>query len=91
MAAASPVICYNTHAVTKYEQLIETLKTDILGGKYSRTEPIPSVRALMRRFSLSDSTIGRALDEVSQGGCEKVSAYSRRSFGECATIGLTSG
>ena len=62
------MICYNTHAVTKYEQLIETLKTDILGGKYSRTEPIPSVRALMRRFSLSDSTIGRALDELTREG-----------------------
>ena len=53
---------------TKYGMLAETLKSEILGGKYGEHNPFPSIRALIRRFGLSDSTVQRALDELASLG-----------------------
>ena len=35
----------------KYKAIFETLKEEILGGKYSATRKLPSEAHLMRRFS----------------------------------------
>ena len=53
---------------TKYSMLVETLKNEILGGKYVLSKPFPSIRALIRRFNLSDTTVQRALDELFHQG-----------------------
>lgn len=53
---------------TKYGTLVETLKKEILSGKYGPQNPIPSMRALMRRFKYSDSTVQRALDALTAKG-----------------------
>ena len=54
--------------VTKYSLLVEALKNEILGGKYHSNKPFPSIRALIRRFNLSDTTVQRALDELFHQG-----------------------
>ena len=49
---------------TKYGALLDTLKNEILSGKYRSNFPFPSVRALISRFKLSDRTVRHALDEL---------------------------
>ena len=49
---------------TKYGTLFDTLKNEILSGKYRSNLPFPSVRALINRFKLSDRTVRHALDEL---------------------------
>lgn len=52
----------------KYKTLFETLKTDILSGKYNVQNPFPSMRALIRRHGVSKTTVQRALDELVHQG-----------------------
>ena len=52
----------------KYRTLVESLKTEILGGRYGAKSPFPSVRALITRFGLSKTTVQRALDELFHQG-----------------------
>ena len=53
---------------SKYKSLIETLKSNILSGKYGVGNPFPSVRALIKRFGLSNTTVLHALDELVHQG-----------------------
>lgn len=53
---------------SKYRLLVETLKSDISGGKYRTGKSFPSIRALIRRFSVSKTTVQRALDELYHQG-----------------------
>ena len=53
---------------SKYRTLFETLKKDILCGKYSSAKPFPSLRLLMRRHGLSKNTVQRAIDELVHQG-----------------------
>ena len=57
----------------KYKQLVRTLKENILSGKYGNAYPFPSVRSLIRRYGLSNTTVLRALDELVKQGliCRK--------------------
>ena len=52
----------------KYRTLVETLKTNILSGKYGAQSSFPSMRALISRFGLSKTTVQRALDELFNQG-----------------------
>ena len=54
--------------MTKYGMLVETLKSDIFSGKYGAQNPFPSIRSLIHRFRLSDSTVQRAFDELTNMG-----------------------
>ena len=60
----------------KYKQLVETLKGNILSGKYGDAYPFPSVRSLIRRYGLSNTTVLHALDELVRQGliCRKQGA-----------------
>ena len=53
---------------TKYRTLVETLKGSVLDGKYGSGKPFPSVRALIRRYGLSSTTVLHALDELVRQG-----------------------
>ena len=53
---------------TKYGKLLEALKAGIRSGKYGPGSPFPSLRALIRRFGLSDRTVQHALDELESEG-----------------------
>lgn len=53
---------------SKYKSLIETLKSNILSGKYGVGKPFPSVRALIKRSGLSNTTVLHALDELVHQG-----------------------
>ena len=61
---------------SKYKQLVETLKSSILSGRYGNSNPFPSVRSLIRRHGLSNTTVLRALDELVRQGliCRKQGA-----------------
>jgi LacI family transcriptional regulator len=48
----------------KYKTLAETLKKNILDGKYGVGNPLPSMRGLIGRFGVSKTTVQRALDEL---------------------------
>ena len=52
----------------KYKTLFESLKRDILSGKYNAENPIPSIKALMMRFGLSKNTVLHTLDELKHEG-----------------------
>jgi len=56
----------------RYRQIVETLKDDILSEKYRCDQPFPSVRALMRRFGVSNATAHRVISELVQCGCVSV-------------------
>ena len=51
--------------LTKYGVIVETLRKEILGGKWSSNPAsFPSERALVRRFGVSRPTISQALQEL---------------------------
>ena len=52
----------------KYRKLVETLKGDISSGKYGNGNPFPSVRALIKRYGLSNTTVLHALDDLVRQG-----------------------
>lgn len=52
----------------KYSTIVETLKAEILSGKYCLSKPFPSIRALIRRFKVSDTTVLHAFDELAHQG-----------------------
>ena len=53
---------------TKYKVLVESLKKNILSGKYGKGNPFPSIRALIRRQGLSNTTVLHAMDELVRQG-----------------------
>ena len=53
---------------TKYKAIFETLKDEILGGKYAKTRKLPSEAQLMRRFGGSRVTVIHALQELCNKG-----------------------
>ena len=52
----------------KYRMLLESLRKDILSGKYASEQSFPSVRALSRRFGLANTTVQRAVEELAHQG-----------------------
>jgi GntR family transcriptional regulator of arabinose operon len=52
----------------KYRQLFESLKNDIVAGRYSPGQKLPSEAALVRRSSMSRITVTRALRELQDAG-----------------------
>jgi GntR family transcriptional regulator of arabinose operon len=54
--------------VPKYQQVLDTIKTDILSGRYQPGQKLPSEAGLLKRFGTSRITIGRALRELQQAG-----------------------
>ena len=54
-----------------YKWVYETLKREILGGKYSSGKSFPSSTALVRRFEIARFTIRQALDILAKEGLIK--------------------
>ncbi len=53
---------------SKYKALVAMLKKNILDGKYGNEGRFPSVRALIRRHGLSNTTVLHAVDELVRQG-----------------------
>ena len=53
---------------SKSRALLESLKRDILNGKYGSGQRFPSRRALAGRFGIAATTVQRALDELANQG-----------------------
>ena len=66
----------------KAREIFETLKRDISNGKYDAASPMPSERALMRRFGVARATVASALDELERAGF----VYRRRGSGTYPVI-----
>ena len=66
----------------KAREIFETLKRDISNGKYDAASPMPSERALMRRFGVARATVASALDELERAGF----VYRRRGSGTYSVI-----
>ena len=52
----------------KYQQVLDSIKGDIVGGRYQPGQKLPSEAALVKRFGTSRITVGRALRELRQTG-----------------------
>ena len=77
----------------KYKTIYETLKSEILGGKYSSGHRFPSEAQLIRRFGGSRITVIHALQELSRIGLivrrkGQGSFLSRRATNYGRSIGL---
>ena len=57
-----------TERTAKYLAVADTLKREILNGKYESHERFPSEEALARRFGASRPTVERALRELKREG-----------------------
>lgn len=55
-------------AESKYAKVVETLKGEILNGRYSSHFSFPSVAMVMRRFGLANATAVKALDKLKEQG-----------------------
>ena len=55
-------------SMPKYRTVVETLKAEILSGKHPVSKSLPSVRSLIRRFGVSDTTVLHALDDLTAQG-----------------------
>lgn len=53
---------------TKSRTLFESLKRDLLSGKYGMGRSFPSVRAIIRRTGFSNTTVLHALNELASQG-----------------------
>lgn len=80
---------------TKYKVIVETLRNEILGGKWSSPgSHFPSERALVRRFGVSRPTIAMALQELcgqgyvlrKQGRVTSLTRNARKACGSIAVI-----
>ena len=76
---------------SKYAKVYETLKRDILSGKYSSRTPFPSVAMIIRRFGISNLTAVKVLDKLKNDGL--VQSYQGRGMfvtnqGRSRKIGL---
>ena len=60
----------------KYQQVLESIKHDILCGRYQPGQKLPSEAALVKRFGTSRITVGRALRELRQAGLVRSHAGS---------------
>ncbi|HYY28473.1 MAG TPA: GntR family transcriptional regulator, partial [Chthoniobacterales bacterium] len=66
----------NAFQVPRYQQVLESIKNDILSGRYQPGQKLPSEAVLVRRFDTSRITVGRALRELRQAGLIKSHAGS---------------
>ena len=55
-------------AQSKHRDIFETLKADILDGKYEDGKPLPSAFALMKKFGVARGTVDRAMTELEHEG-----------------------
>lgn len=60
----------------KYRDVVETLRKDILSGKYSLQSPFPSVAMIMRRFGISNMTAVKVMDKLKHEGL--IASYQGR-------------
>lgn len=54
--------------VAKYHEVVETLKNEILSGKYPLHVPVPSHASLIRRFGISKLTAVKVMDRLKESG-----------------------
>ncbi|SHH05772.1 GntR family transcriptional regulator [Anaerosphaera aminiphila DSM 21120] len=51
-----------------YEQLVNSIRTEILTGRAKENDPLPSIRSLSKSLEISIITVKRAYDELEKEG-----------------------
>jgi len=81
-----------TDKTPKHQQVFETLRREILSGKYRPGQKLPSEADLVKRFGASRITVGRAVQELRQRDLVERRAgsgtYLRATKAEGFTFGL---
>lgn len=62
------IILNNSSMMPIYEQLVEQVKNEILSGKLTENEVLPSVRALSGELRISALTVKKAYDKLEEEG-----------------------
>ncbi len=62
------IILNNQSMVPIYEQLMEQVKSEIIGGSLAENEVLPSVRALSAELRISALTVKKAYDRLEKEG-----------------------
>lgn len=62
------IILNNASMVPIYEQLMDQIKNEIIGGKLTAAEALPSVRSLSRELKISALTVKKAYDRLEEEG-----------------------
>ena len=62
------IIINNTSMVPIYEQIMEQIKAQIIGGDLQEDESLPSIRSLAKDLRISVITTKRAYDELEKDG-----------------------
>lgn len=66
--AAKTETSETSESLPKHQQVFETLKQEILSGKYDARRRLPSEAQLVQRFNISRPTISRALRDLKSAG-----------------------
>ena len=61
-------IINNASMIPIYEQLVDQIKSQIIEGKITDAEPLPSVRALSGTLKISALTVKKAYDKLEEDG-----------------------
>jgi GntR family transcriptional regulator of arabinose operon len=79
----------------KYQNIFDELRKEILSGKYTDGQKLPSEAALVKRFGASRITVGRAVRDLQQEGLVERRAgsgtYARRRTSDAGSSGLSFG
>lgn len=62
------IILNNSSMVPIYEQLMDQIKNEIIEGKLTAGEALPSVRALSKELKISALTVKKAYDRLDEDG-----------------------
>ncbi|MGI6071274.1 MAG: GntR family transcriptional regulator [Blautia sp.] len=68
-----------------YAQIIERVQQDIISGRFSPGDKLPSVRELAAEASVNPNTMQKALSELERSGL----VYSQRTSGRFITEDIT--
>lgn len=60
------IILNNSSMIPIYEQLMEQIKNEIIGGNLKENEALPSVRALSSTLKISALTVKKAYDRLEE-------------------------
>ncbi|RVU54543.1 GntR family transcriptional regulator [Anaerosphaera multitolerans] len=62
------ILISNENKIPIYEQLINSIRTEILTGRAKQDDPLPSIRSLSKSLEISVITVKRAYDELEKAG-----------------------
>ena len=81
------IIINNTSMIPVYEQLIDQIKQEIIGGGLKEGDALPSVRNLAGELRISELTVKKAYDKLEEDGVT-VTVHGKGSYVAATDIPL---